>query len=176
MPNHVKTVVKISKLKREEKMDLLNRLCRKDPDDPLGYYFDFNKLIPEPKTIEECPNDCIRTEKSCIEPDEDKPWFDWYAWRSKYWHTKWNTYSAYTIIKNASIHFVFNTAWSPATPVFEKLLELYDYEIEIRWADEDWGHNCGKIIHHKGARTHTTFLEDDLTNSRNFSKSLWEKY
>lgn len=176
MPNHVKTVIKISKLNKQERMDLLNSLCRKDPDDPLGYYFDFNKIIPEPQTIDECPEDCIRTEKSHVEADEARPWFNWYTWRLKYWDTKWGAYNAHTIIKNSAIHFVFSTAWSPATPVFEKLIELYDHEIEIRWADENWGCNCGKTIHYKGERTFTTFTEYDLPNSYNFAKSLWKKY
>jgi hypothetical protein len=66
---------------------------------------------------------------------------DWYGWQNANWGTKWNA--------TDSIEFgdgiEFNTAWS--TP-FELLLKLSlkypEVTINVRYADEDFGHNVGE--------------------------------
>ena len=86
MPNHVRTVIKISKLKKDDIDIVLNLIATKleDPDYPDevkdDYVIDFNKIIPEPTTIEECPEDCrVKSAKEAhISEDEARPWFNWY--------------------------------------------------------------------------------------------------
>ncbi len=55
---------------------------------------------------------------------------DWYEWSIENWGTKWqpsNIYSNNEIIE-------FETAWSPATPVIEKLSSIFpDVEIEYKY-------------------------------------------
>ena len=66
---------------------------------------------------------------------------DWYSWCSKEWGTKWNAYS----IASGFAFIEFETAWSPPTPVINKLARMFPFiRITHEWADEDLGRNCGK--------------------------------
>lgn len=68
MPNHVKTVIKFRNLKKKEDFDfIINAIARplteKDSmftPDHEDWAIDFNKIIPEPETIDECPAIHIR--------------------------------------------------------------------------------------------------------------------
>lgn len=57
MPNYVKTIVKFKSLTQDEMVDLVNSITRRDPDNIINHILDFNKIIPEPKTIEDCPEE-----------------------------------------------------------------------------------------------------------------------
>lgn len=171
MPNHVRTVVKFHKLKKEDIDIILNLIaCPADEE----YAIDFNKIIPEPTTREECPEDCIATPDSHIESDSERPWFNWYEWHVKYWGTKWGAYDCYTKIGKSYIQFVFSTAWSLAYPVMEKLA-LMGYNIEIKYADEDLGNNCGKLTY-SSEQGWNHYDESELKDSYRFASELWKRY
>lgn len=183
MPNHVRTVVKFKNLKKEEDKDLIiqmigRELVEKDDmfsPDEKDYIIDFDKIIPEPKEKSECPIECLRTEDDHVGADPDKPWFNWYTWHCKYWGTKWGAYDGYTERGKTYIKFIFSTAWSVAEPVIEKLAIL-GYDIEVLYADEDWGNNCGKMEYNVNRCEWTYTSADELPNSTAFAKNLWEKY
>lgn len=66
---------------------------------------------------------------------------DWYSWSIANWGTKWNAYSQFQIEENM---ISFETAWSTPFPVIETLSKMYpDLTIEVAYADEDIGSNCG---------------------------------
>lgn len=68
---------------------------------------------------------------------------DWYEWRMKNWGTKWNSYDNF---KNGCDEISFMTAWSYPDKIIEKLAELYpDREIEVMYAEENCGYNCGIV-------------------------------
>lgn len=68
---------------------------------------------------------------------------DWFSWSIEKWGTKWNAYNSNE--KDDGIYFL--TAWSPPLPVIQKLSELFpEVEITIKFADGDFGCNCGEII------------------------------
>lgn len=68
---------------------------------------------------------------------------DWYSWSVANWGTKWNAYSAHSTDDGIK----FDTAWSTPFPVIQKLSEMFpNVEITLRFADEDFGHNCGEIV------------------------------
>ena len=114
---------------------------------------DFNKIIPEPKSINECPSKYIIPEdKRCR---DKKNWFDWYHWHCDFWGTKWNvsedeTYisinSIDDIIKNGykELYIFAPTAWCPCVPIILKLqednpnicIELKYYECGVGFAGE----------------------------------------
>ena len=54
---------------------------------------DFNKIFPEPETKEECPKEFLFTVENPdhIEQMKNKPWFNWYKWRNKFWGVHANT-------------------------------------------------------------------------------------
>ena len=151
MPNHVRNVLKFKHLKPKDIEFIITTIAEKQ-DRPVGDFFDaktfhdyiidFNKIIPEPKTKKECPEDCLVNKDSHIMEEEDRPWFDWYTWHNKYWGTKWNAYDGYTKVGKSYVIFVFSTAWSSPFLVIEQL-RLLGYPFELRYADEDIGNNCG---------------------------------
>ena len=115
---------------------------------------------------------------SHIESDADRPWFDWYKWHNKYWDTKWNAYDSYTTIRSTSITFVFSTAWSAPAAIYSKLKDL-GYDMEMKWADEDLGSNCGKAICEPKRTGFTDWCvthEEELANPRQFARNIWNKY
>jgi len=185
MPNHVKNVLKFYKLKKKDIDFILETIATPQtiPTDPIEettYAIDFNKIIPEPQILEDCPEDCRVNKDSHVEEDKDRPWFDWYTWRNKYWGTKWGAYDCYTIIGKSYIKFVFSTAWSMAYPVMERL-HVLGYKYELKYADEDYGSNCGILIYDDdktGFRSvcHYDERSDIMPNSEQFARRLWDKY
>lgn len=68
MPNHVRTVIRFRNLKKKEDFDFLTNaiarpLTERDDlftPDHEDWIIDFNKIIPEPETIDDCPAMHIR--------------------------------------------------------------------------------------------------------------------
>ena len=171
MPNHVKTVVKIKDIKNKSDVDMILDMITVTLDDGVRQ-IDFNKIIPEPQEESECPEDCKVNKDSHISIYEKKPWFDWYEWHEKYWDTKWNAYDGYTDVGESYIQLVFSTAWSVARPVIKKL-ELLGYNIDVKYADEDWGSNCGEMHYD----VNSGWIEcPPKGNSHAFAKRLWNRY
>lgn len=115
-------------------------------DEKEEVYFDFNKLIPEPKTEEECRekydgdrfidkvDENGESSNHLMHTETDK-WFNWYEWHWAYWGTKWNAVD--TVIEDDDT-VRFSTAWGAPEPIFraisrmfpEKVLDVFiDYEI-----------------------------------------------
>jgi hypothetical protein len=93
---------------------------------------DFNTIVPEPKTIDECPRKyslLSEQEKkdAHIVSYEDREWFNWYLWHCDFWGTKWNSCSTdyYIDTKTLTLYVSFTTAWSPAIPIVHKLIDMY---------------------------------------------------
>lgn len=174
MPNHVINKIKFKGLKPEDKEFILNTITRKTEDNPFA--IDFDKIIPEPRTIEDCDEDCIVNKDSHVECDEDRPWFDWYNWRVRYWGTKWGAYDCVTHVGKTQIIFEFQTAWCPPIPIIQKL-PLLGYDFEHRYADEALGSNCGMIRYeHKSREFQDEKDELSIPNARAWAKRLWGYY
>lgn len=180
MPNHVKTVVKFKHLKPDDIAIILNTIAtdKKKYDEDLEtdntYQIDFNKIIPEPETEDECPEEYKVNKDSHVRPSDEKPWFNWYKWHIENWGTKWDAYDCYTLIGKSWITFVFSTAWSPALPIFDKLA-LLGYDIDIKYADEDYGSNCG-TAYWTSEQGWTHYDESELKDPVRFARNLWNKY
>lgn len=88
----------------------------------------------------------------------------WYEWRVENWGTKWE-------VGNVDIYedsIEFQTAWGVAEPVVRRWSEMFpNTEFDVRYADEDIGHNCGTF----------TYSNGELTNyaegSADFARELW---
>ena len=180
MPNHVRNVLKFSKLKSKDIELLLNTIATQI-ERPKGslevfndYAIDFDKIIPEPKDESDCPDDCKVNKDSHVEEDKDRPWFDWYAWRNTYWGTKWGAYDCYSKAGKSCITFVFSTAWSAPFPIYERL-QLLGYNFEVRYADEDIGSNCGIITYNKTDGT-IHYNEYEMAHPEQFARRLWNTY
>lgn len=176
MPNHVRNVLRFDSLKKQDIDFILNTIANKleRPEGFDDYEIDFDKIIPQPRIESDCPEDCKVNSKSCVEKDKDRPWFDWYEWNNKYWGTKWGAYDCYTKIGKTYVTFVFTTAWSMPYPVIERL-HLLGYSFTLKYADEDYGSDCG-ILTYNTEQGFIHYDESDITNVDRFAKRLWEMY
>ena len=150
IPNQVRNVVKISKIKPEEidmVLDMTATLLHDSKTSKEQYIIDFDKIIPEPRDESDCPDEYKVNKDSHVELRKEKPWLNWYKWHIDHWGTKWDAYDCYTKIGKSYIQFVFSTAWTAPMPIIYKLSVL-GYEITARYADEDYGVNCRKINLH----------------------------
>lgn len=67
----------------------------------------------------------------------------WYEWCWDNWGTKWNACDVYWYDDD---DVEFNTAWACPEGIYEKLAEMYpDIHIDVSFADEDIGNNCGIV-------------------------------
>ena len=103
--------------------------------------FDFEKVIPSPKTKEECPANCIINKGSHIELEAERPWFDWYKWNWRNWGTKWNSYdNCINVAENNTLKLSFSTAWDPAIPVIKALANQIEEDFKYTY------YECGNCI------------------------------
>ena len=182
MPNHVKNVLKFKDLPSKSDVEFIIGMIAREVLDPDyldevrdDYVIDFNKIIPEPATIEECPEDYrVEREKAHISEDDKKPWFNWYEWRNEYWGTKWNAYDCYTKFDESSVTFVFNTAWNMPYPVIKRL-DVLGYDLELEYADEDLGHHCGRLLY-TSEHGWTHYDESEMDDPEQFAENLWDRY
>ena len=94
----------------------------------------------------------------------------WYEWNIANWGTKWDACDAIVEVTDGVINLDFQTAWSTCRPVFARLSELYpSLQIEVSYADEDYGYNCGRYRFIGGECSNDELLED-----AEFARKLWE--
>lgn len=94
---------------------------------------------------------------------------DWYDWDIDNWGTKWDCYDVeLKTLDDTEVVIVFNTAWSCPEPVYGELARLHpDLSIQVEYADEDLGNNCGVKIYEGGCQT------DEWYCDRDFACELW---
>ena len=172
LPNHIFNKWKISHIPQDKLQYILDKLTIVTEDG--NRIIDFDLIIPEPRYKKDCPKDCIVNKDSHVMEDKDRDWFDWYAWRNKYWNTKWGAYDGYTYTGKTYIIMYFQTAWSFAGPVATKLAEL-GYDLDLQYADEDYGSNCGRLQYNAETKEWTRWSMDELKpNPGAWAKRLWE--
>ena len=95
--------------------------------------------------------ECIRLAKIALDNIKKYGYKNWYDWNRANWGTKWDAYEPYVNAMTDEIFLSFMTAWSTPEPIFRKLAEQYpDLLIEIEYADEDLGYNCGSYSYVDG--------------------------
>ena len=91
----------------------------------------------------------------------------WYDWCIENWGTKWNACNTYVISDN---DVEFDTAWSCPVNIFIELSKQFsDVEIEVEYADEDIGYNCGRFVFSNGN------IEEciDMDSNTDFALDVW---
>lgn len=127
---------------------------------------DFDKVIPYPENYKqmdaEMPawNDPDKEAKMLAYKEKwgsDKAGYNsgGYEWCCENWGTKWNACSIYFVSDGATLFYSFDTAWSPAYPVVQKLSELfptldfeYKYEETGCFFAGDVAYEAGKELYH----------------------------
>ncbi len=88
----------------------------------------------------------------------------WYNWHCQHWGTKWNACDPAWSPDGKSLSF--ETAWSFAEPVFNKLAEKFpNIEMYVEFADEDIGNNCGTW--------ESSTLKADYVDDVEFACNVW---
>lgn len=86
----------------------------------------------------------------------------------KLWGTKWNAYSQ--VLDDRTDRMQFETAWAHPFPVIEALSKNFpDHEIEVKYADEDFGHNLGHYKIKNGEYTFIAEIEDGSDEAYEFA-------
>lgn len=71
---------------------------------------------------------------------------NWYDWSNEYWETKWN--ASNTAWTDKSVYF--ETAWSPALKIAQKISELLKIDLFVEWAEEQMTEYGGIVQFNKG--------------------------
>ena len=157
MPNHVATILTVTGKSVKD-----FRVKHIAVNDKSEEYFDFNTVIPcnpdlhkaisparteidlerarkngDQKQIDEVTDQMIL----CKLNQDKYGYTNWYDFCCAEWGTKWGAYDCY-IEQDEDDVFVlrYNTAWSPASPVLQKLSEMYpDLIFEQHVLDEGMG-------------------------------------
>lgn len=124
-------------------------------------FLDFEKVIPVPDDY--ISEGCSHQHSSIFFPDEPEPFpHCWYIWNTTHWGTKWNSYdNEITGAEGDQVRIQFNTAWSHPYPIVEAISEAHpDLPIEVKYADEDLGSNCGGYVILNGVIVEQTTFKD----------------
>jgi hypothetical protein len=165
MPNDCQNKLIIKGTKEQLQQFLDTYISTRDSyllDGDIEQYLDFNKIIPEPSSPEECDPECViaPNEDRHLVFEDDRIWFDWYTWHIRYWGTKWNSYENKIFLTNDKLVIYFETAWDPCIPVTLKLFELHP-ELEFRHSYYEFGHQFGGILNKQElTKIHKVYLED----------------
>ena len=86
--------------------------------------FLFSNIIPEPETKDECPKEYLLDETGMTKEgyriqNDEKDWFNWYAWHCDKWGVKWEAMNF--AIREDLNSISFDTAWGEPIRVYEKL-------------------------------------------------------
>ncbi len=93
--------------------------------------------------------------------------YTWYEWRCRNWGTKWNACEPNWCLEEGVLYF--QTAWSAPFPIIEAMAAKYpELEFTHRWADEDFGNNCGEMWYSEGIGSNI-----DIEDNRAFALNVW---
>lgn len=132
MPNYCSNKLIVSGTKEQLDSFISKHIKTKEYD---SIYLDFDTIVPEPKTKEECEKEYIIDNINTVHIQliEDKPWFNWYTFHCDKWGTKWNSFDG-VLNRNSDRELTlwFETAWDHCIPVIDKLIEMYP-DLEFKY-------------------------------------------
>lgn len=127
--------------------------------------FTLNWIIPQPRNKEECPEEYIYDESKAelkIKPEENRKWFNWWKFNTENWNVKWDADPESVIIEDKTIFF--ETPWDSPYNAIMKMFDMFpDMNINVYYADEDYGYNCGYYFHEAGNDCIGTDEYDEVT-------------
>lgn len=112
-----------------------NEIVYSDDDEVFSFW---NFIAPPAEAVESGEyfgtNGWVDGEKKGDTP------INWYNWNIDHWGTKWDACDQNKYFDEKvpdEVHYNFNTAWSPAEPIFEAMVkEFPDLDFEIYWEEE----------------------------------------
>lgn len=108
---------------------------------------------------------------------------DWFDWATHIWGTKWNACDADTLDvmipmkKDTDLYsmtYRFATAWSIPKGIYEVLSRRFpDITMVVKYADEDYGQNCGHIFYQNGEVNPIHVYEPETKEAITFAMRIW---
>lgn len=192
MPNHITNILTL-KGSKEDIEKCFESI--KGINDGEKMLIDFNKIIPQPDSLNITSGSSVENAIAIIKNDQsyfqnmlDYPWVinagitsievliekiksnltekdfkegqisieneqkygyrNWYDWSIANWGTKWNSYDNIYLTPES---IQFDTAWSTPFPVMCELSKKFpNLIVEVFYADEDIGSNCGSYTLKEG--------------------------
>jgi len=192
MPNHISTNLVVTGGDKEVKRFVETVIGEeKSPyGDEMIDVFDFNKIIPCHEDLHKAISprrtkadlDRARTNKrseadikELMEQVELSNanmkkfgYANWYDFCCDKWGTKWGAYDCHINGESEGrLEMSYSTAWSPATPIFHKLAEMFPtLTFEVSFLDEGMGFGGTQVFAGKGF-TETIYDGDALYNFAN---------
>ena len=98
---------------------------------------------------------------------------DWYDFHCRNWGTKWNACEPDLVSESETeLSYFFDTAWSMPYPIFCKITEIFqNITIEVEYADEDFGSNCGRITYQGGGET-DSYIPDNYKEAQELAAEI----
>lgn len=152
MPNHISNRMEFKALnednwrKETEAFEQVKVLMKTEQ-----HPFDFNVLIPYPQEYKVLDDARHEAEKQPGAKWNELPKDGYnaggYDWCIKHWGTKWNAYD----IGFGYDDICFCTAWNTPLPIWAELSKRFpELYLEVEYADEDRGSNCGTLTYLNG--------------------------
>ena len=139
--------------------------------------FRFNKNLKQIQIEQMLTRFNRNTEEQCLEIG--KQYYNnfknygatsWYHWCIGNWGTKWNACEVYL---HSDDILVFDTAWNHPEPIIKKISELFDVNVKLVYADENFGGgNCGFLEYDHG-QLQQEWHPDDFDQATEFSENVW---
>lgn len=96
----------------------------------------------------------------------------WYEWANKNWGTKWN--ARYCSYNKEDKTLYFQTAWQAPLPVLRKLSAAAPgVQMDLEFADEDIGHNCGRVVF-KNGDIKEIYKPEEGREAYEFTAKIWD--
>jgi len=93
---------------------------------------------------------------------------DWYDWSINNWGTKWDALESTNEVSDTEISLSFNTAWNAPYPIYAEIAKKFPaISIDVEYADEGLGNNCGTLSFENGG------LFEETEGDFEFACSLW---
>ena len=122
MPNWCENVIVVKG--SHEELEELETFLKQGKED-----FDFNLFIPYPKEYEELDSKAREMREQGVDWElipKDGYNSGGYDWCIENWGTKWNAYEpSVRFVEDELLTIHFDTAWSPPTPIVEKMALMF---------------------------------------------------
>lgn len=99
----------------------------------------FNKIHPLPRHLKDTNHTFDNKEEfnKALQGDTSAKYSDWYTWRLANWGTKWDVDPDHVDIQEHSVLIAYDTAWSPAEAVWEKVSKDFPHlNIRVKYFEE----------------------------------------
>lgn len=96
----------------------------------------------------------------------------WYEWAYQNWGTKWSANKCRLDKENKTLHF--QTAQRAPFPVILKLSAMFpSIQMNLEFADENIGHNCGRVVF-KNGDIKEVYKPEEGREAFEFSADVWD--